>query len=293
MKSTPGDKRRYVIRKMLVIVAHPDDEAAFFGGIINKYSKLGIEVDLLVLTDGEKGRNMLAGQSKKYTQNSFVKLRIRECKNSARILGISKLKFLHLKDNALNQNIIPLLKKAILNINPEIIMTFNETGITLHKDHIWCSVATYVSVLSLISSNKNLKFISLMNAVQTNANKLRDYGKLVLRSGKFIKVDIKNEFDTKVNAFKQHRSQQHIVDYFLQNNLLKPDAEVFLERLTTSVPAKNETEIFYRNGNKFKLRTVNPIPLDTDNYETSHKDNYNRSLKKIIFDSNKFISDNY
>ena len=50
-------------KKILLILAHPDDEVFSCGGAIAKYSGLGYSIDLICATKGEKG---IKGDSRKW-----------------------------------------------------------------------------------------------------------------------------------------------------------------------------------------------------------------------------------
>ena len=45
-------------KKILVVVAHPDDEVLGCGGTILKYINEGYKIDLITLTDGVSSRNL-------------------------------------------------------------------------------------------------------------------------------------------------------------------------------------------------------------------------------------------
>ena len=42
--------------RFLVIAPHPDDESISFGGTIARYADAGVDIHLLVVTNGEKGK---------------------------------------------------------------------------------------------------------------------------------------------------------------------------------------------------------------------------------------------
>lgn len=45
-------------RAILLVFAHPDDESFGVAGIVAKYSRAGIPVDLICATRGEKGTRL-------------------------------------------------------------------------------------------------------------------------------------------------------------------------------------------------------------------------------------------
>lgn len=44
------------MKRLLLVLAHPDDESLGFGGTIAKYANEGVEVFLITATRGERGR---------------------------------------------------------------------------------------------------------------------------------------------------------------------------------------------------------------------------------------------
>ena len=111
--------------KVLIVVAHPDDEVLGMGGTILKHSKNGDSVTIAYLTTGITSR-----RSSDYNNSSSYKLsradslkmkkQILElqtdAKNASKILGVKKNVFYDFPDNELDT--VPLLKliKTIENL---------------------------------------------------------------------------------------------------------------------------------------------------------------------------------
>ena len=82
--------------KVLIIVAHPDDEVLGCGASAFKHSQAGDEVKLLILSDGEGSRDQITNLSNK------IKSREKATREAANILGIKEISFIGLKDNRLD-----------------------------------------------------------------------------------------------------------------------------------------------------------------------------------------------
>lgn len=80
--------------KVLVIAPHPDDEAIGLGGQIRLHVLAGDQVEVLILTQGEKGR---PGEDETET----AKLRIHEAFESALVLGSTVLGYADYPDGDL------------------------------------------------------------------------------------------------------------------------------------------------------------------------------------------------
>ncbi len=120
-------------KKLLVIYPHPDDEALTVGGLIRRLADEKKEVVLLVLTKGERGN-----EGAKYDE-SLKAVRMEELNKVAKILGISKIIQYDFGDNALVDK-KSLLEKPILQAiqeeKPDLIFTYDRSGLYGHPDHI-------------------------------------------------------------------------------------------------------------------------------------------------------------
>ena len=76
---------------VVVIAPHPDDESIGCGGTICLHTGRGDRVSVVFLTSGELGLKHLA-------RKSAWKIREREAKEAAKILGLSELSFLRVPD---------------------------------------------------------------------------------------------------------------------------------------------------------------------------------------------------
>jgi len=131
------------MKKMLLSFAHPDDESFLTGGTIAKYAKNGWEIRLIVATDGENGENTVDPDDRGM---SLGEVRQEEVRNAAGVLGISEIAFLHQKDGGLSDLSPGTLEDMIIEkmeaFFPQIVITYDPTGITNHPDHIKVCYAT-------------------------------------------------------------------------------------------------------------------------------------------------------
>ncbi len=117
---------------MLAVVAHPDDESFGLGAALGSFTKRGTEVTVLCLTHGEAstlgvGRRGLAA------------LRARELARSAAVLGVNCVELLSYPDGGLEGLPLPSLvaeiDRVIDDTRPDLLLVFDEGGITGHLDH--------------------------------------------------------------------------------------------------------------------------------------------------------------
>lgn len=116
------------IMKILIVVAHPDDESLGAGGTLAKYSQQGAEI---------KGMYFTNGISARFENESSNKLRRINAENVSTILGFKWIFQGDFPDNQLDK--VPLLElvKKIEEIktefNPDLI--FTHSAVDLNVDH--------------------------------------------------------------------------------------------------------------------------------------------------------------
>ena len=145
----------YSGKKLLVVLAHPDDETFACGGTIAKYASHGVEVVLICATRGEAGEISDTSISK---STPLGEIREQELRHASKILGIGKIHFLGYRDSGMNgspDNHHPLalcqanqkeiskhIGKIISNFLPDVIITFDPNGGYGHPDHVAIHQAT-------------------------------------------------------------------------------------------------------------------------------------------------------
>jgi LmbE family N-acetylglucosaminyl deacetylase len=142
-------------RKIVIALAHPDDESYGPGGTIAKYSSKGVEVRLITATNGENARF----RSPHKITSDLGSVRKEEIHQAGRILGIRQISFLNYPDGMLNtipiEHLKAKIRKILLELKPQIVITFDLHGITGHPDH------------QLISKATTEVFFELKNGTQT------------------------------------------------------------------------------------------------------------------------------
>lgn len=141
--------RDYSDKRILAVLAHPDDETFAVGGTLAHYSTHGADVRLICCTHGEAG-----DVSPEYLEGyaSVAELRESELRCAAEKLGISQTIFLPYRDSGMpgtpaNQHPDALMnapaekvaREIALNIRrfkPDAVLTHDPVGNYYHPDHI-------------------------------------------------------------------------------------------------------------------------------------------------------------
>lgn len=133
------------MKKILIVMSHPDDESFTCGGTVAKYTSQGWKVDLVCATRGEAGQTGPYGD---ITREALGEVRQKELEKAAIALGISSVTFLGFRDGKV-QAIPPgeleeAIYKELVRFAPDVVITFEPQGITNHTDHMkTCLSTTY------------------------------------------------------------------------------------------------------------------------------------------------------
>ena len=165
-----------MIRKALVIGAHPDDCALGAAGVGTLLKRTGWHVTFLTMTDGELGGD--------------PQVRIEEERTSAKLLGVD-LDLCHLPDGAMTgPHTVRVLEDKLEQHAPDMILVHAPTD--SHSDH---------RVLS----------DSLVSAARRHPSVLFYEGPSTLAFAASLKIDITRVWDVKVKSLLAHASQRERV----------------------------------------------------------------------------------
>jgi LmbE family N-acetylglucosaminyl deacetylase len=118
--------------RVLAVVAHPDDESFGLGAVIVAFSRLGSDTALLCLTHGEA--SSLHG-----VDGDLHAVRESELNRAAATLGVGDVRLLDHPDGKLDVMSVETLRTdveaMIERSHPDMLLVFDEGGITGHPDH--------------------------------------------------------------------------------------------------------------------------------------------------------------
>ena len=183
-------------KNILILSPHADDEILGCGGFISKYSKLSYQINVLILTNANKGAPEI------YSTREIQKIR-NESKQANKLIGTKKLFFENLP--ALNLNNYPIYKitnvinKYVSDINPEIILIPSSNDI--HDDHKIIFKAAKVSLRFNKKSNlKKILSYEVLSETEWNENEKS------FNPNYFVSLSI-SDLNKKVKAFLKYKSQ--------------------------------------------------------------------------------------
>lgn len=146
----------YGNKKILAVLAHPDDESFGMGGTLALYARKGVDVQLVCATRGEVGE--VDPEYKVAKNESAACLRTQELRCAADALGISQLYFLNYRDSGMPgaadnhhpkaltaqpmEKVAEEVAHLIRRTGPDVVITFDPIGGYRHPDHIAIQRAT-------------------------------------------------------------------------------------------------------------------------------------------------------
>jgi len=239
--------------RLLAVTAHPDDEAAAFGGTLRLYHDRGVEIYVVCLTPGPAASHR--GQAK--SDHELAAIRRKEFAKSCEILGIDRGVVLDYTDGKLHRldlyGIVDELVRHIREFRPQVMLTFGPEGaVTGHTDHSMVSV--FATLAYTWAARNNRYPDQLIDGVRPHAVQ-----KLYYATTRFILPDrppvspspittviqIGDHMETKIAAFEAHTTQAPVFPMVRDSILARGRQEMF-HLAATSKPATliQETDLF-------------------------------------------------
>jgi LmbE family N-acetylglucosaminyl deacetylase len=141
-------------RKLMAVLAHPDDESLGFGGTLAKYASEGVDVFVVTATRGDAGRfrGHRPGDADHPGPAALGKIREHELRAAADTLGVREVSLLDYPDQHLDRaqprEVIGRIVREVRRLRPDVVVTFGPDGAYGHPDHIAISQFTTAAMLA-------------------------------------------------------------------------------------------------------------------------------------------------
>jgi LmbE family N-acetylglucosaminyl deacetylase len=239
--------------RMMVITAHPDDEASSFGGSLLLYRERGVETSVVCLTSGQAATYRGGARN----DQELGEMRRKEFAAACDILKVSQWRLLDYPDGQLHrlemQRVVADLALRIREFRPQVVLTFDPAGgVTAHTDH---SMASIFATLAFHWAGRSNRFADQLESgvAPHRAQKLyyatADFTlpgrQPVTLPPATAVIEIGNHLDTKIEAFKAHTSQQPLWAMFEEQVRKRGRRELF--HLVAAVKAgsmSQESDLF-------------------------------------------------
>ena len=227
---------------LLLVHAHPDDEAISTGGVMMKAKAHGHRVVLITATRGEAGE--IYNMDEATSRPRLGEIRSRELQAAAELLGVDRLEFLGYRDSGMVDTAdnkdphsfhqAPLddaaARLAVLmrEERPEVVVTYAEDGVYGHPDHVKAHFVTDAAVDLLAAEGQSVNKLyytaiprSMMEAFvqQMPEEAQRAMGGNMRIAGTpdelvTTRVDVHDYVERKREAFQAHVSQNDPNSWF-------------------------------------------------------------------------------
>jgi len=184
-------------RHILVVLAHPDDEAFGVSGFIALNRAQGVPVTYACATLGEMGRNM--GMPMIANRETMPLLRLEELKNACAAVDLEDLRLLGYRDKTVEfenrEEIADRIGEIIKDTNPSLIITFDSKH-AVHPDHNAIGAATLLAVSRMPEAERPTVYLKAFSRTCREEMGNPD-----------VVIDVSSVLDKKLNALKAHASQ--------------------------------------------------------------------------------------
>jgi LmbE family N-acetylglucosaminyl deacetylase len=191
--------------RVMVISPHPDDVDFGCSGTIARWSRLGVDITYVICTSGDKGSD------NPVDSDALAELREQEQLAAAKVVGVSKVVFLRLKDGELenNREFRRILVRALREHRPDIVLSMDpannrfENAYVSHSDHRAAALAVFDAIYPA-ARNRNFFPELLEEGLLPHAvNRMYFFGTAEPNTW----IDITETIETKIAALRAHKSQ--------------------------------------------------------------------------------------
>jgi LmbE family N-acetylglucosaminyl deacetylase len=161
--------------KLLVVVAHPDDETFGTGSVIARAAQDGVEVVVCCATHGELGEARPGSVPDGVT---LAEVRAAELRDAAAFLGASRTVLLNFEDSgwdgecnshslvgAAFDDVVAAVRDVMVGERPDVVVTLDPSGGDGHRDHVRIAQATTVAFDESAPDGSTLYYWCLVRSV--------------------------------------------------------------------------------------------------------------------------------
>jgi LmbE family N-acetylglucosaminyl deacetylase len=235
--------------RILCVTAHPDDEAAAFGGTLRLYHERGVELFVICLTPGQAATHRGSASN----DHELATIRRKEFAASCGILGVDRCLVLDYIDGQLYRadlhKVVEVLVRHIRSFRPHVMLAFGPEGaVTGHTDH---TMASIFATLAYEWAGRNNRFPDQL----TDGVRPHQAQKLYYSTANFVLsnypptapspitavIQVGQQLDRKVAAFEAHTTQAPVFPRVRDTILARGKEEMF-HLAATSQPATMASE---------------------------------------------------
>ena len=204
-------------KRLMCVVAHPDDECFAFGGALALAARAGFEMYVVCFTDGQAATNRGASED----SQDLARMRRAEFARSCAVLGVTKHELLDYQDGQLEHadlhEAAGKLVQRIRTWQPQIVLTFGLDGsLNVHADHTmvccFASAAFHWAARSKRYPELGLPAYAVQRLYHQSTEFLMADREPQLPAPWTVELDISSVKEIKFAAFKEHTTQLAVLD---------------------------------------------------------------------------------
>ena len=235
--------------KLMLVVAHPDDECFAFGGVLGLAAERGIETYVVCLTDGQAATHRGDAAS----GQELGAMRRAEFAASCKILGVNHHELLDYQDGRLEfadfSRAAGRIVERMRRFKPDVVVTFGSEGsLNAHADHMLVSMLT---TAAFHWSGRPKRYPDLATPFQPKrlftqtSNFFLPDRQPPLLSPWTVVLDIRSVKERKAEAFRAHISQAPLMEKTKHLFEEHGDNEFYMLLATASPqPATQSNDLF-------------------------------------------------
>jgi LmbE family N-acetylglucosaminyl deacetylase len=202
--------------KLMLVVAHPDDECFAFGGVLGLAADRGIETYVVCLTDGQAATH----RGEAASGQELGEMRRAEFVASCKILGVTHHELLDYQDGRLEfedfSRAAGRLVERMRRFKPDVVVTFGSDGsLNTHADHM---IVSMLATAAFHWSGRPKRYPDLAQPFQPRrlftltSNYTMPERQAPLLSPWTAVLDIRAAKARKAEAFRAHTSQSPLFE---------------------------------------------------------------------------------
>lgn len=195
-------------KKILVVVAHPDDEILGIGGTILKHKQNGDDIYCIITAEG------IGSRYDSEDTKEEVSILHTQSEQVAKKLGIKEIYLLGFPDNRMDTmdllDIIKPIEKIISDINPDIIYTHHEHDLNI--DHRLCFQAVMTICRPIGDSVKSIYTFETLSSTEWQTRKQQFEPNMYINIEEYIeeKINIMKLYKDELREYPHPRSEEGI-----------------------------------------------------------------------------------
>lgn len=194
-------------KRILVMLAHPDDPEFFCGATLARWIENGHKVVYCLFTRGDKG-----GNEDLMDPVSISNHRVAEQRLAADVLGVGEVHFLNYPDGYLEANLESrkAAVREIRSVKPEVVVTCDPGNLFFrgnrlnHPDHLAAGRIVLEAIYP--AAGNPLYFPELISAEGLQPHSIEEVWVALPMEPNTV-IDVTPQWDKKMLALKEHQSQ--------------------------------------------------------------------------------------